>query len=277
LFPTSSFARIALIGGLLVGADVASGGAHAHAQTRVHGTIRDSTQGTPLPLVEVLVEGMNLSTRTDAQGRYSLVIPLGFHTLHFRRVGYHPLTRQLRLNSQDPLQYDLTMLSQAQRLDSVQVVAPARPPSWPPGIEDRKKEGFGQFVTDSMLRRFEHSTLSNLLQSRVRTVRFKRMMGRNVAFSSRGGRASAGPGGPPQDCYYSIWLDGMQIWQTSDYYFDPSNPAAGMQGLPPPDLDRFRVANLEDVEIYSAANVPAQYRSGTVCGVILLWSRTQRR
>jgi len=69
------------------------------AQARVHGTIRDSTQGTPLQFVEVLVEGMNLITRTDTQGRYSLVIPLGFHTLHFRRVGYHPLTRQLRLNS----------------------------------------------------------------------------------------------------------------------------------------------------------------------------------
>jgi hypothetical protein len=262
---------------MLLAAEAAGKSVPLHAQARVHGTIRDSTQGTPLPLVEVLVEGMNISTLTDAEGRYSLLIPLGFHTLHFRRVGYHPLTRQLRLNSPDPLQYDLTMLSQAQRLDSIQVRAAAPPRTWPPGLDDRMKEGFGQFVTDSMLRRFEHSTLSNLLQSRVRTVRFKRMLGRNVAFSSRGGRASAGPRGVPDDCYYSIWLDGMQIWQPSDYYYDPSNPEAGMQGPPPPDLDQFRLAGVEAVEVYTAANVPAQYRSGTVCGVILLWSRTQRR
>jgi len=272
-----TLSRITVTSSLLLAAEAAGKTAPLHAQTRVHGTIRDSTQGTPLPLVEVLVEGMNLSTRTDAQGRYSLVIPLGFHTLQFRRVGYHPLTRQLRLNSQDPLQYDLTMLSQAQRLDSVQVVAAAPPRSWPPGLEDRQKEGFGQFITDSMVRRFEHSSLSNMLQSRVRTVRFKRMMGRNVAFSSRGGRASIGPRGV-SDCYYAIWWNGVLLWEPDELYIDPSDPAAGMKGDLPPDLDRFQVANLETVEVYSGANVPAQYRGGSAgCGVILLWGRTQRR
>jgi len=252
--------QITVTGSLLLAAEVMAKSAPLYAQARVHGTIRDSTQGTPLPLVE----GMNLSTLTDAEGRYSLLIPLGFHTLHFRRVGYHPLTRQLRLNSPDPLQYDLTMLSQAQRLDSVQVVAPARPRSWPPGLEERQKDGFGQFVTDSTLRRFEHSTVSNMLQSRVRTVRFKRMMGRNVAFSSRGGRASIGLAGI-EDCYYAIWVDGVLLWEPDE-------------GSLPPDLDRFPVANLETVEVYSGANVPAQYRGGSAgCGVILLWGRMQRR
>jgi len=247
----------------------------ALSQGRLHGTIRDSTQGTPLPLVEVLVEGMNLSTRTDAQGRYSLSIPLGFHTLHFRRVGYHPLTRQLRLTNLDPQQYDLTMLSAAQRLDSIRVEAEAPPRSWPPGIESRMKDGFGQFVTDSMLRRFEHSTVSNVLQGRVRGVRFKRILGRNVAFSSRGGRASMARRGIP-DCYYAIWLNGVLLWEPDELRVDPDGRLA--QSELPPDLDRYSVAGLEAIEVYAAAQVPAQYGGGSAgCGVILLWARNQRR
>jgi len=244
-----------------------------HAQARLHGTVRDSAQRTPLPLVEVLVEGMNLSTQTDAEGRYSLNVPLGFHTVHFRRVGYHPVTRQLRLANQDALRYDLAMLSQGQQLDSIRVVAPERPRTWPPGIDERMKEGFGQFVTDSTLRRFEHSRLSNVLQSRATGVRFKRRDGRSVAISGRGPRVGFGRA---IDCYFSIWLDGVLIYEPDETGI---NPTTGREeGSGPPDLDRFAVVGLEAVEVYSSAQVPAKYRGGSSgCGVILLWSRTQRR
>ena len=248
--------------------------ASAAAQARVYGTVRDSTQGIPLPLVEVLVEGMNLSALTDASGRFSLSIPLGFHTIRFRRVGYHPVTRQLRLATTDSVRLDLAMLDQAQQLDSGVVVAEAPPRTWPPGFDARKKEGFGQFVTDSALRRFEHTTLSNVLQSRVGRVRFKRLLGRNVAFSSRGGGASISARGRIEDCYYSIWLDGVLI-----YEFTPTDPSDPTQRIRlPPDLDRFTVVGLEAIEVYTAAQVPSQYRGGsTGCGAILLWTRTQRR
>ena len=251
--------------------------ASAAAQARVHGTVRDSTQGTPLPLVEVLVAGMNLSTRTDASGRYSLSIPLGFHTLQFRRVGYHPVTRQLRLATTDSVRFDLAMIDQVQRLDSVVVVAEAPPRTWPPGLDARMKEGFGTFITDSTIRRFEHSSLSSMIQSRASGVRFRRMSGRNAAFSGRGGRP--GVGEQRQDCFLAVWLDGVLLWEPSNYYRDPSNPLKGWQGEPPPDLDRFRTITLEAIEVYTVAQSPAQYRGGlsNMCGVILLWTRTQRR
>ncbi|MDZ4675756.1 MAG: carboxypeptidase-like regulatory domain-containing protein [Gemmatimonadota bacterium] len=246
-------------------------------QARVQGTIRDSTHGTPLPLVEVLVEGMNLSTRTDAQGRYTLSIPLGIHTLRFRRVGYHAAARQLRLVNRDPVQLDLAMLIQAQRLDSVAVAVEAPPRTWPPGLDTRMKEGFGKFITDSTIRKFEHSSLSNMIQSRASGVRFKRMGGRSVIYSGRGGRP--GIGEQRQDCFLAVWLDGMVLWEPGNYYRDPSNPLKGWQGEPPPDLDRFRTVALEAVEVYTVAQTPAQYRGSlsNICGVVLLWTRQQRQ
>jgi len=230
--------------------------ATATAQARLYGTIRDSLQGTPLPLVEVVVDGMNLSTRTDAEGRYALNIPLGFHTILFRRIGYHSATRQVRLSDSDSLRLDVVMLDQAQPLSPVEVEAPAPPRSWPPGLDERMKDGFGQFVTDSNLRRFEHSRLSNVLQSQVSGVRFKRVDGRNVAFSGRGPRMSFGR---PVDCYFTVWLDGILLGNQID-------------------LDRFAVVSLEAIEVFHSAQLPSQYRGRSAgCGAILLWSRTQRR
>jgi len=235
------------------------------AQARVHGTVRDSADATPLALVDVLIDGIRVSARTDASGRYSLEVPLGSHTIRFRRVGYHPVARSINLTTPDLVRLDLTLQSQAVRLDSVSVEAPAPLRSWPPGMDDRMKEGFGHFVTDSMLRRFEHTSLAVALESRVSGLRFKRVNGRNVAISARGPRMALAPGGGVRaaDCYMSIWLDGLLL-------------SVGNQG--PVDFDRLSVVSIEAAEVYTPAQVPAQYRGGSAaCGVILLWTRNQRR
>lgn len=247
---------------------------HLAGQSRIQGTVRDSLQGTPLPLVEVAVDGMNLSTRTDAQGQYALTLPLGFHTVLFRRIGYHPITRRLRLSNADSVRLDVTMLDEAQRLAPIEVEEPAPPRTWPPGLDNRLKDGYGQFVMDSTIRKFEHSTVSNLLQSQTTGVRFKRLSGRNVAFSGRGPRMMGGMGGA-MDCYFSIWLDGILLYEPGDGAPGPRNSGGGASL--PPDLDRYAVVGLEAIEVYHPAQLPSQYRGGnSACGVILLWSRTQR-
>ena len=126
------------------------------------------------------------------------------------------------------------------------------------------------------MRRFEHTTVANLLQSQVSRVRFKRMLGQNVALSSRGGIASIGGRGGITDCYYSIRLDGVLIWEASNLRINLEDPSD--RPRLPPDLDRFSVVGLEAIEVYTAAQVPNQFRGGSSgCGVILLWSPTQRR
>lgn len=235
------------------------------AQARVHGTVRDSADATPLALVDVLIDGIRASARTDASGRYSLDVPLGSQTIRFRRVGYHPIDRSLQLTSPDLVRLDLVLQSQAVRLDPVRVEAPAPARAWPPGMDDRIKEGFGHFITDSTLRRFEHTSMAMAIEFNVTGVRFKRVNGRNVAISARGPRMEESPRGGMRaaDCYMSVWLDGLLLSVTS-------------QG--PVDFDRLSVVSIEAAEVYTPAQVPAQYRGGSSgCGVILLWTRNQRR
>jgi len=80
-----------------------------------------------------------------------------------------------------------------------------------------------------------------------------------------------------QECFFQIYRDGMLVWDPGDYRPDPNDPS-GFAGDPPPDLDRWSIVGFEAIEVDTAAQVPAQYRGRSAgCGVILFWSRTQRR
>ncbi|MGE0555255.1 MAG: hypothetical protein AB7R55_17635 [Gemmatimonadales bacterium] len=67
------------------------------------------------------------------------------------------------------------------------------------------------------------------------------------------------PGRPPSGATVSI--DGRRLWVPGS-----TNP---------PDINDFRARELEAIEVYRGpAEVPMQYQSGgTVCGVVLFWTR----
>ncbi|GAB3878206.1 VWA domain-containing protein [Hymenobacter segetis] len=60
----------------------------------VSGVVTDHVNQQPLPGVTVLVKGTNLGTSTDAQGRYSLMVPGAARAvLLFNTIGYLPVER----------------------------------------------------------------------------------------------------------------------------------------------------------------------------------------
>jgi len=79
---------------LLIGACCLLGSMTAQAQTwgTVTGTVTDSTDGTPLPGVTILVRGTDYGTATAANGRYSLRLPTGEYLLRFSAVGFSSRT-----------------------------------------------------------------------------------------------------------------------------------------------------------------------------------------
>lgn len=128
------------------------------------------------------------------------------------------------------------------------------------------KEGYGRFITDSVLRRFEHTTLSVALQQRVAGVRYRRINGETHALG-RGG------------CPMAIRLDGVLIYRPI-YRRDARGrfivPSEGPDA--PPNLERLaNVVSLEAVEVYMGSGTPSEFRAeGSACGVIVLWSRSRR-
>ena len=229
--------------------------ASAAAQVRLSGIVRDSASRAPLELVEISSDRAGVSAMTDAGGRFTLVLPAGTHLLRLRRIGYAPLTRSIRVAEGETVPLEIVMLAEAQVLDPVTTEA-ERNRTWPPGFDQRVREGFGKFVDDSTLRKFEHSSLANVIQSRIPNIIVSRINGRAVALARRSGTMAGGG-----RCPVAIWVDGVKIF--------PTGSGA------PPDLDRYSVAGLAAVEVYTTASVPSQYRStgGAECGVMLLWQR----
>lgn len=68
----------------------------AHAQTgTVAGQITDARDGTSLPGANVAVVARNVGASTDGQGRFTLRLPAGVHTVRITFVGYTPVTRDV--------------------------------------------------------------------------------------------------------------------------------------------------------------------------------------
>lgn len=55
-------------------------------EIRVSGTVKDEA-GNPLPGVAVVLKGTTLGTATDSEGKYTLALPEGNHTLVFSMLG----------------------------------------------------------------------------------------------------------------------------------------------------------------------------------------------
>ena len=244
----------------------------------IAGTVRQDSTARPMAGVEVLLEGSERKTTTDAAGRFVLgSLARGSAVVLFRSVGYRPVRVSVQLVSADTVQVNAVMVREGtQQLDPVEVKAV---PAAPRGLgreafEERRKLGFGRFIDSAELRRSEMRRTSDLLRAipGLRIVRFRECEGPNStrcsppedrAASGRGGGTSMIPRQNQEYCWMSVLLDGVPVYQSGS-------------SRPPPDFSRdFRPSELESIEVYrSSAEVPSEYGGASAaCGVILLWSK----
>ena len=228
--------------------------------------------GQPIGNAEVAID--SLRARTTETGRFVLH-PREARAVEVtvRAVGFQPSTARVNLVANDTATVDFILSRIVQTLDSVNVEAPSAVVSAKMvAFEDRRRSGFGRFYTREALAKQEHSTVANVL----RTSNVKLLMrpnscggGYSVATGRGGSTSMSSP--PcnsrtfmPPGCYAPIYLDGVAIW----------GPGWG----PPPDVNQFKVTDLEAIEVYrSAAEVPLQFQMfRSPCGVVLFWTRTGR-
>ena len=94
------------------------GNASAQQTREITGTVVDSTDRTPLPGVNIAVEGTTIGTSTNAQGRYALDVPPDAEILVFSFVGYAPKREPIGSRSR----IDVALVSDVQLLEDVVVV-----------------------------------------------------------------------------------------------------------------------------------------------------------
>ena len=220
---------------------------------RLTGTV--SANGRPVPGAQVHVLGFDSKTRTDSAGRFAMVgLPGGTQTVQVLALGAAPARTIVELKPGGSADVQLTIDPNAVALAPVSVIA-ERTRVARTGFEERRKMGFGRFLTSDEIEHrhaFETSELFRALPG----VTVSRADFRTVILFNRGqGLNSAG--GP---CEPALFVDGVYL---------RADPAMSLD-------DWVRPGDIESIEIYNGlAGVPPFARGlALYCGVVVIWTKS---
>lgn len=207
--------------------------------------VYDAQSGDAIEGAEVVDMLTKTSALTTKTGTITLVfLPDGGSVIRIRKVGYQPITMPISISLDDTVPVTVTMTAAATTLPTV-VTTDSAPHYLSPRLrefEERKKQGFGYFITEAELRKNENATMTNMV---------RRFPGVNVVCRGRTCRAMSMRSG----CPAVVYIDGIQSTDK--------------------DLDKLSVNEYAGVEFYSGgATAPPQYNmTGSSCGVLLFWTR----
>jgi hypothetical protein len=243
----------------------------ATAQSTLIGTVSTDSAGKhPLVGVEVMMPSAHKSARTDSSGTYRIDgLAIGHYTVLVRALGYQPSVDSIAIDVADGTLHNVVLSALAQPLDTVrsksrkvEYISPALR-----AFEERRRAGFGHFLSDSVLRQFENQSLSQLTRRLPGTMLIRSRnqtylaSTRKSIFTADGSLSAARGSGPPSRCFATVYFDGILI------YDQKTSKTA------PPNLDDYVVSELAGIEYYGGeAAPPPQFRQSG-CGLLLLWTR----
>ncbi len=233
-------------------------GGVVHAQT-VTGVVRESKGGT-LPSAAVLADGGAQGVFTGPDGRYTLKLSPGSHTIEFSFIGYVKQRRTVDLASGQTLTLDVVLKEDAVAIGDVVVVGY--------GVQ-RRKEVTGSIaqVDAKQITAIQTPSFEAALQGQAAGVQVSQSSGVAGAGSlvRVRGVASISAGGDP---LYVV--DGIPITQE---YFLRGNSGA-MNNNP---LASINPNDIESVEILKDAAATGIYGSRGANGVILITTKRGRK
>jgi hypothetical protein len=243
--PWNVFAVASLIG---VGAQL------AHAQPRlapgtIDGLVTDTTLA-PLADATVSILGSSIKVVTGRNGRFRILsLPAGQYILVVRHLGNAPVSTALQVAGGDTLHMSFALERIVTALDTV-VVATKHYSMRMAEFEQRRRSGFGEFMTQAEIDKRNGVFVSDLLRT------FKSVYVLESGFSAVALNRRFAPG--TRTCAFQVWVDGVLL-----------PPSVNLHDLPAPKA-------LAGIEVYSGpATIPLSYKttSGAFCGTILVWTK----
>lgn len=241
--------------------------------------VADSATGEPLPGAEVIVTGARRRATADSTGTARLIgIEPGDRLLQVRRQDRATRTVTATVTAGDTVRLRVGLAAAAIELDPLSVRAEQAPRS--PRLREfyarMEASSGGYFVTREQIeaRKLRHFTdafrgIPNLQIISMGGAGYTIRMNRNVASVT------------DRDCPPVYYLDGVPFALAAG----PRGAAGAMRIGPDPtggssdpterSPDReFSLREIEGIEVYPGANVPARYGGSKArCGVILVWTR----
>jgi len=228
--------------------------ASMRAQTTLVVTTADAESRNFLAGVEIRIVQVRRSAITDAFGEARIDrVNEGRYRLEARYVGYQPEAVDLPFRLGDTLRVTFLMKRIPTSLDTTHVRA-TRVSSRLAEFETRRSLGVGRFLSEAQLDSAADRDLGRLIAERFPGIRVVNgLAGEGTYLFSTRGATSLSKG----SCPIQVYVDGTR--------FGAPREAT--------DLTQFKPQALVGVEFHNETATPAEYRSGNVCGVLLLWSK----
>jgi hypothetical protein len=216
--------------------------------------VSDAAARTPLPNATVGIRGVHAARVTDDSGHTRIDgLAAGPLYVQVRRMGYRTAAFLLELVPGQVLGVDLELLPNPLALSGVTArTTRASRVLNRAGFYDRMEAGLGQYLTRDELDRQVGRPVHDLFRG-LRGVTVARGTNFDPGYMLVSSRSHGANGDVP--CVFAVYMDG--VWQGDG------------------DVDYLSTQELEGVEVITdLANIPPQYnRTGSACGVILLWTR----
>lgn len=216
--------------------------------TRARGVIDGIVSDTSLVALReatVAVLGSSLRVVTGENGRFRLVaVPAGQYILTVHRVGFTPVAAAVQVGDADTLRLSFAMQRIVTPLDTMVVTARAVLQRMS-GFEERRKLGFGSFLTRDQIENRNGIYVSDLLRV-LPDVRIVDGLRGEYAFNTR-----------LTNCLFQFFVDEVLMPTPLDLHLLPS----------PRDIAGMEV-------YFGPATIPLQYKpANSGCGVILIWTK----
>lgn len=213
-------------------------GAFSQAVTQtVNGSVSDARTGESLPGVNVLVQGTNLGTVTDVDGRYTIQTSLEDAVLVFSSIGY--TSQEVIVNGRTSI--DVALVEDVKSLEEVVVI----------GYGTQKKSS----VT-SAISKVENRILDQMPAGRPESALVGRMAGVNIT------QVQSSPGTSP-----TITIRGPGSISASN------EPLIVIDGFPGGSFNNINMNDVESIEVLKDASAAAIYGSRGSGGVIIVTTK----
>lgn len=237
------------------------------SQATLRGRITTDSGRTPLEGVEVTIGGLGRSTRTSADGRYSLAsLPNELIVVLVRHPGFGPVRDSVTLQRGVETERNFELGRLTTTLAGVEVTGERLNVA----LRDfeRRRKGSGKFMVKADIERTGAQSFESLVRSHIGGFTLVRIRNRGMAVVGR--RAidlsltgpRTGMDGTPDRCYSQIFVNGQRV------YAYQSPPTA------PPTLDEFDVTKIVALEFYrGAAETPTEFSGpSAACGTVAIWT-----
>jgi hypothetical protein len=224
----------------------------------------------PLGNAEIGITSLNLATRSDGRGRFTVSgISEGIHEIFVRLVGFEPLKTHVRFQDK-VVEADFLLSPSVTNLKEVDVRATVTANRAfaikLAEFEERRALGQGRFLTGDDFEKAEGRTATTILLAKVPGLRVVQSNGRRWLASTRGGQSAVDRNRNmeriPPGCYLQVVVNGRVEF-------------SGQQGQAMYDIDALNSKDIIGLEYYTVSSTPMQFLStgASACGTVVIWTK----